>query len=30
MSTVITFLKPKGWATNRPAWGAEAGPELIA
>ncbi len=30
MSTVMTLRMPNGWATNSPAWGAEAGPELIA
>ena len=30
MSTVITLLMPNGSAMNKPACGAEAGPELIA
>ncbi len=30
MSTVITLSIPNGRATHSPAWGAEAGPELIA
>ncbi|MNH28038.1 hypothetical protein D3C79_881750 [compost metagenome] len=30
MSTVMTLSMPNGRATASPAWGAEAGPELIA